>query len=536
MKQNKRYIDITDYIRVGYNYMKDMFYVENKGAISYRANIPDIQAILHSLNITDIEDSTIEGFKDTYEEIIKLSYTLSDTGAYISSIQFNDFSDHPLILNCEKAKLYIKNSPIIFDLNTQESPKIVRVPRLCSFYQEKLGLQISQADMLIIYNFLTSYYSPTCYVQLASREDIQDPLYYSDTLILSDYSNIANVVYYWKYNPLNLTIPSDIADIIGTNTDFNTIILKQPLDPSIIKRYNIAEESKIIINNLNITVGETPYTCDGTYTINSIEDNTIYVQETIPVTYNFPYYTLSCITDTYNITSISRDENSITLDTTPDNVLIGNTICIKGTTITTEYESITCDGTYTVNNIEGNTIYVEEQIPTNYTGSNAKLYKVLYIGNIGSIENNTISLENIEEITMTLNKVIVYNNSINTVYEVINQEENKVTVQEDIEDYNPIYPQLQYPVPSHEVLIEITKVKDKYESMLPLGNIMLDTPQQALDYLDSYTFVNTPRADMIELPYTEYEPIPSIELESVGDTPCQFLGLYNEVIEKESES
>ena len=127
MRQNKRYIDITDYIRVGYNYMKDMFYVMNKGAISYRANIPDIQAILHSLNITDIEDSTIEGFKDTYEEITNLSYTLYNTGAYISSIQFNDFSDYPLILNCEKAKLYIQNSPIVFDLNTQESPKIVRL-------------------------------------------------------------------------------------------------------------------------------------------------------------------------------------------------------------------------------------------------------------------------------------------------------------------------------------------------------------------------------------------------------------------------
>ena len=533
MRQNKRYIDITDYIRVGYNYMKDMFYVMNKGAISYRANIPDIQAILHSLNITDIEDSTIEGFKDTYEEITNLSYTLYNTGAYISSIQFNDFSDYPLILNCEKAKLYIQNSPIVFDLNTQESPKIVRVPRLCSFYQEKLGLYISQADMLTIYSFLTSYFLPTCYVQLASRDSIEDPLYYGDTLILSDYSNIANVVYYWKYNPLNLTTPSNIADIIGTDTDFNTITLKQPLTPDIIKKYNIKEESKVIINNLSITVGDTPYSCDGTYTINSIEDNTIYVQETIPVSYSFPYYTLSCITDTYNITSISRDENSITLDTTPDNVLIGNTICIIGTTITTEYESISCDGTYTVNNIEGNTVYVEEQIHTNYTGSNATLYKILPIGNIESIENNTIFLEKTPEITMTLNKVIVYNSNINTVYTCINQEENMITVEETIEDYNPIYPQLQYPVPSKEVLISITFVKEKYEDNLPLGDIMLDTPQQALDYLNNYSFVAKPSNELIELPYTEYEPIPSIELTDVGDTPMNFLGLYNEVIEKE---
>ena len=151
---NTRYIDITPYTRLGYSYMQDKYYVINKGSTTYRTTIEEIQNVLYSLDITDIEDNTIQGFKDTMEEITDLYYTLSDTGSYISSIQFNDFSDYALVMNCDKAKMYIKNSPIIFDLETKESPKIVRVPRLCSFYKETLGLHISADDMLTLYELL----------------------------------------------------------------------------------------------------------------------------------------------------------------------------------------------------------------------------------------------------------------------------------------------------------------------------------------------------------------------------------------------
>ena len=272
-KTNNRYKDLTDDIRVGYNYIKNKFYVANKGSVTYRDTIQAIQLVLHSLDIFNVTDATIQAFKDTLEEVIDIYYTLSDTGAYISSIQFNDFSDYPIIVDCEKSKLYIKNSTVIYDLKTKESPKIVRVPRLCSFYKDTLGLQISQADMLILYNLLVSYFEPTCYVQFQDREDKEDPLYYGDTLILSNYSETANAVYNWKYNPLNKNNPLNIANITEINADTNSIILDKPLNPELIETYNINEGSIIMIQGTSIQISDNTYTCDGSYTVSDINSN-----------------------------------------------------------------------------------------------------------------------------------------------------------------------------------------------------------------------------------------------------------------------
>ena len=529
---NTRYIDITPSTRLGYSYMQDKYYVTNKGSTTYRSTIEEIQNVLYSLDITDIEDSTIQGFKDTMEEITDLYYTISDIGSYISSMQFNDFSDYPLVMNCDKAKLYIKNSPIIFDLETKESPKIVRVPRLCSFYKETLGLHISADDMLTLYELLYSYYKPTCYMQIVKREDKADPLYYSDTLALSNYSNTANVVYNWKYNPLNTTNPLDIADIIETNIDTNTITLKNPINPDIIEKYSIHEGSKILINNLNTTVGETSYTGDGTYTITTIEDTKITVEETLPLDYVFPFYTVSYPLASYTVTTADRDSNSFTLSTSPDEILIGNTICIIGTTITTEYESITCDGTYTVNNIEGNTVYVNEEVPTNFEG-NATLYKLMFISNVEYIEDNTIFLTNNPEITLKNHDVIVYNNSINKVYRVIEQDENSITLQENIENYTPLFATMQYPVPSSEVLVNITYVKEEYEEKLPISEFILDTPKQARSYIGRYHFAIQPSEEIIYKAWTEYEGDYPVSLHFTGDIVMKFLGVYTEIFTNE---
>ena len=532
-KTNNRYKDISDYIRVGYNYIKNKFYVSNKGSVTYRNTIKDIQAVLHALNIDYIEDTTIASFKATMEEVTDIYYTLSDTGAYISSLQFNDFSDYPIILDCEKSKLYIKNSTVIYDLKTKESPKIVRVPRLCSFYKEVLGLDISQSDMLELYELITSYYYPTCYVQLQPRNYKEDPLYYGDTLILSNYSESANAVYYWKYNPLNKSIPKNIANITGINANNNQIILKEPLSEETIKEYNLTENSIILVNGVNVQIGDNTYTCDGSYTISDINSNIITVSNTLPINYQYPYYTCSLISDTYNIVSIDRDTNSIEVEETPDNILIGNTICILGTTITTEYETLTCDGIYTVNNIEDNFIYVNEVIPTNYTGTGAKIYKEVYTCNIDKIENQIIYFTETPSITMTQHKVMVYNNSINTVYTVSGQQENTIAVTEQIDNYISEYPQMQYPIPSSEVRVTITYVKEQYEQELPLGEFILDTPEQARDYLLNYTFVKAPSESLIYKVYKEYEYKIEVRLRNIGYIDMKFLGLYSEIYEDE---
>ena len=535
-KTNNRYKDLTDYIRVGYNYIKNKFYVSNKGSVTYRDTVKDIQAVLHALNIDYVEDTTIAAFKTTMEEVIDIYYTLSDTGAYISSIQFNDFSDYPIILDCEKSKLYIKNSTVIYDLKTKESPKIVRVPRLCSFYKEVLGLNIAQTDMLKLYELITSYYYPTCYIQFQEREDIKDPLYYGDTLLLSDYSESANAVYNWKYNPLNKAMPKDIANIVEINANKNQIILTEPLSEETIKEYNITEGSIILVNGVNVQIGESTYTCDGSYTISDISSNIITVSSTLPINYIYPYYTCSLISDTYTILSINRDTNSIEVEETPDNILIGNTICILGTTITTEYETVSCDGKYTVNNIQGNTIYVNEVIPTNFTSTEeteANLYKEVYTLNINKIENQIIYFTEMPSITMTLHKVMVYNNSINTVYTVSGQQDNSIAVTEYIENYIAEYPQLQYPIPSDEVKVSITYVKEQYEKELPISEFILDTPEQAREYIINYTFAIAPSESLIYKVYKEYEYEINIKLRHIGEISMKFLGLYSEVYKDE---
>ncbi len=523
-RTNNRYKDLTDDIRIGYNYIKDKFYVSNKGSITYRSSISDIQKVLHSLEIYYVTDDTFQSFKDTMEEITDLYYTLSDTGSYIASIQFNDFSDYPLTIDCEKGKIFITNSTTIYDLRVKESPKVVRIPKLCSFYKEVLGLNISKEDMTILYDLLTAYYKPTCYVQLEKRENKEDPLYYGNSLILSNYSETANMVYNWRYNPLNKTTPTDIGNIISINANTNTITLNQPINPDIIEEYGIKEGSSILIYGTEIKIGNDTFTCDGTYAVSDINSNIITVSDTIPCNYTFPYYTCSFVSDTYSIVSMSRDTNSIEIEETPNNIIIGNTICVLGADID---ETISCNGVYTVNNVQDNTIYVEEPIPTNFTGLNAKVYKEAESYNIEKIENKTIYLLS-SDITLNQDKVIVYNNNINEIYTVSEQTHNTVTVIENIENYISEYPKLQYPIPSNEVEVNVTYTKEQYEEKYPLGSFILDSPEQAREYvLASFTVI--PPMDIIHLPYKKYQGYIDIKLYDIGNITMKFIGLENEI-------
>ena len=51
---NKRYIDIDTDTRVGFNYIKQQFYVTNKEYTTYRNTVADIQEVLAALEITTI--------------------------------------------------------------------------------------------------------------------------------------------------------------------------------------------------------------------------------------------------------------------------------------------------------------------------------------------------------------------------------------------------------------------------------------------------------------------------------------------------
>ena len=490
--RTKRYIDINLHTRVGYNFPKGKFYVINKATTTYRDSVNEIQEVLHALDISSVSDSEIEALKSDTEILANIYYTWEDNGSYIRTLQFNEFKNYPLLIDCTKAKLQILNSNVIYDLKTDESPKIVRVPRLCSFYKDVLGLVIPKDTMLALYNLLVSYYNPTCYNQIEARENKETPLYYNNNFILSNFNNTSIAVYNCTKNPNNIFTPTNIGNIVSVDANTNIITLTESIPQEVIEEYSIKAGTPIIIQGSETIVNEIPYTCDGTYSIESITDNYIKVEGTIPTSYTFPYYTCSVLAYSYTTSSIAREDNSITLTSSPSNILVGDTIYVEGATITTTYETISCSGTYTVARIQGNTIIVNEEIPTDFTGS-ATLYKEIFISNINKIENNTIYLAESTEITLQGSTIMVYNNSIKTTYTVLSQDKSTNTLAvSSIEDYIPNYPKLQYPLPSEEIMINVTSVKEEYEEEFPTGEFILNNFSQVQAYTGTLENLTVP--------------------------------------------
>lgn len=533
--KTKRYIDIDIYTRVGYNFLKGKFYVIHKATNTYRDSVEEIQQVLHSLGIHSVSNSEIAALKSDSEVLVNIYYTWEDNGSYIKTLQFNEFKNYPLLIDCTKAKLQILNSNVIYDLNTNESPKIVRVPRLCSFYKDVLGLVIPKDTMLALYNLLVSYYKPTCYNQISLREDTDTPLYYNNNFILSNFDNSSIAVYNCTKNPNAIFNPVNIGNIVNINANTNIITLTEAIPQETIDTYSIKKGTSIIIEGSETIVNEVPYTCDGTYTIADITDNYIKVDGTLPTSYTFSYYTCSVLAYSYTISAINRENNSITLTNTPSNILVGDTIIVEGATITTPYETISCDGTYTVVRIEENSIIVEEEIPTDYTG-NATLYKEIFISNINKIENNTIFLTEHTEITLQGSSIVVYNNSIKTKYTVLSQDKSTNTLQvASIEDYTPNYPKLQYPVPSDEIMINVTSVKEEYEDEFPTGEFLLDNFAQVQAYTSTLANLTVPSnvvGDSIgkQVPLTMDVLVSSLTGYTVT---LQLIGLFSEIYNSE---
>lgn len=365
---NKRYIDITDVIRVGFNYPKNKFYVTNKDTTTYRTTIEDTLDVLQTLGITEITEAQLEFLRDNWETLDKIYYTWDKTGSFIHSIQFNDWHDYPIIMDCHKAKMYIQNSTTIFDLDTAESAEIVRIPLIFNFFQQTLGIEISTNILLAVYNMLLSYYNPEaisslykkyflthrCTNQIAPRsEDDKDKeARYTGIFQTSNFDNNNPVEYTCTNDPLNNPIPVHVGNIGSINADTNTITLTKPLEA--IDPYIIEVGSKIIVVGASTIVDEETYTLDGTYTISEINsDRTIIVtEETFPTSYDYPYNTCYVLDEApYTISSISRDNNTITLSENPITLLTGDTITITGADINTTFEDITLDGRYTVSRV-----------------------------------------------------------------------------------------------------------------------------------------------------------------------------------------
>ena len=273
---NKRYIDITDVIRVGFNYPKNKFYVTNKDTTTYRTTTEDTLDVLQTLGIDEVTEAQLEFLRDNWETLDKIYYTWDKTGSFIHSIQFNDWHDYPIIMDCHKAKMYIQNSTTIFDLDTAESAEIVRIPLIFNFFQQTLGIEISTNILLAVYNMLLSYYNPEaisslykkyflthrCTNQIAPRsEDDKDKeARYTGIFQTSNFDNNNPVEYTCTNDPLNNPIPVHIGNIGSINADTNTITLTKPLEA--IDPYTIEVGSKIIVVGASTIVDEETYIKD----------------------------------------------------------------------------------------------------------------------------------------------------------------------------------------------------------------------------------------------------------------------------------
>lgn len=555
-----RHIVIDNDTKVGYNYLKKQFYVENKETITYRNTANDTLNVLKAINATeytpDLEQPPIEitleviqALKDTEETLDTIYYTWQDTGAYISSVEFNEFDKYPLILDLEKQILYIQSSTVLINLTSNESPKVQIVPKLCSFYHDILGLYISEADMLDVYNTLINYYSPTCYNQIAPRTDEEKETnptlcYYNNNIVLSDYQSISRAKYSCTLNPRNITTNKGIGNIVSLNTTNNIITLADPISLSVIidegTDYTITENigvgSTVYITDLTETIDGIQYSANGIYTISNISDDfkEIEVAEALPISYEVYYPECKAQMAKYTIKSMTRDTNTIELNENPTNLLVGDTIEVQGAIVPEGLEqAISLNGSYTINAIKENieetittyNIIVEEDIKTDFNGEGATLTKELPISTIYKIENNAIYLTEKTDINLENKVIIVYNKDIRVEKTVTNQDPDGTTLTvNSIDTFNPDYHELKHPTSSSEMKIDVTYVAERFEDIFPIGEFIVDNFEQARAYLlllQSLQVIEDNNADNI------YKQVPTTM--TIGNYTAKFKGLYTEV-------
>ena len=521
---------------IGYNYLIKKYFITNKNITTYRESATESKRVLDIVapnNSITVEQLTI--LAEDFETLKSLSYTLSDTGSNITTIQINDYTEYPIELNVENKKLYIRNTNLVFDLTLNEA-RSSRVAILQAYYKEHLGLNISSQELLLIYNLLISTYTPSVYNLILDTSTT--PIYYSNSFACSNFNNKGKLTYQCDFNPYGEFIQETIANIVNVNSSLNSITLSASI-PSILK-----VGDKVIVKNATTVQDTYSYSADGEYTIKSIDTNTntLYTNEPVQGSYTYNYPLASLVTTSTEIAEISRDTSTITLESTvPYNIQVGDIIYVTGTQQEIEGESVTCDGEYIVGSIENNTIVVQTPPPTNYTRSTGEypiLSKRLTLGNIESIssstEPNTYNITFIEEplqpLSVNAQFVIVYNNT-ETFYSI--EEFNNNTIKGlylsgTLTSYNVQYPILQIPVSKPNFLISITTSTN--EAIMPVGEFMVDNFTQCQEYIGLL-------AGSIIPPNSVYTKLgqeigESISIEGLPE--ITFLGIYSQVYTTEN--
>ena len=198
-----RYIEFEDKkVILGFDYPLNKYYVINKRisnhpSSTYRKREEDILRVLLALGITEIDDEDIpipilnvdeqinseaikyikQNLKDILEEIEKndeeyytLYYTLDDNNSYVRTVQFNEWEDYPMEVDCSKGNIFIRGTNTLYSLDIKEDPTI-RIRHFQSFYTEKLGLFIEEYIIRGIYYLLANQYlEPNFYNQIIEEE------------------------------------------------------------------------------------------------------------------------------------------------------------------------------------------------------------------------------------------------------------------------------------------------------------------------------------------------------------------------------
>ena len=530
-------------VRLYYIYEDKKYYIENKETTTYRTTVEETLKVLNIVAPDNtVTENDLVSLATENELLERLYFTWSDTGSYMATIQLNDFKKHPLTLAPDKNKLYIMNSELVYDLTTNEAP-LQRLQYIQNYYWSKLGLYVSIEDFTVLYNLLLSYYRPTPYNVIGEVTDTSVMPKYTNTIKLSNYNNSSPAIYTIVVNPYGEFYLDKLGEILSLQD--KVITLTNPVDPT---RVHVGDI--LTIKNTITYVENYPYYADGTYTVTEIGNNTITVDENFPTPYIYEPAILSVCAYTALIEKISREDNTITLDNQASlsSYLIGDTIHIKGTSIETPYQTLTVDGTYTIQNVSSHVITTEETPVTDYeysTGTQPYIYKKIHVANISTITTTsteaTITLTEATSFTLTNSTTCALDYPAPDMKEVITNTttlapqgttEVKVSNMEGlITDWTAQYGELNTRTPYTDTLITVEDTTK--ENVMPNTTFMVDDTTEATEYLEllsvpvtlttpteiCYTNINKEVEKTITIPTTETITVDTME----------FLGLYSEV-------
>ena len=490
-------IDTDTY--VGYNYKEKLYYVRNKGTETTRITGEQIIEVLkvvtgkypHQVPVTQdtppvpITPAYLEETLVTpYEKLTDLYYTWEDTGAYVKTLQLNTYEENPLVLDCDKKKLYIMNTNLIYDLETNEADTY-RTPYLIAYYKDTLGLDVTVEEMNYIYDFLMSFYSPTNYPKLqpyepktfynvfSERETNQDPLFYSDTFKLSDYDNNAKAEITCTYNPDN-SFPSSnkLTDIIYIDPNTRSLQLMNQV-------LTLKVGDTVTISGADVDMSGETYTDDGDYTVEAIEDTILIVKEPLAISYAPAYKMCYKVASELHISEIDKDTLTISFTSSPTSLQEGDKIQVTGTTITGNDETVSADGEYTVVTVNAvsNYVVVMEIPAISYTGSSGMAYRYEPFAYIQEITNNQVVL--FGELPSSAPEKVLIDDQMYVVTDY-SQITRRLVLATQPPSYSLTLPELVKKVPSDVVDVEVTASS---LPEVPTGTFRVDSFLQCQQYV-----------------------------------------------------